>query len=231
MKATSKPLGPPWQPLLGEGVGTLILAFAVVGSGAHAANLTDTTALALLINALATAAVLGVLIFVLLPVSGAHFNPAVTVSLLLRTKVSPGRALGFVVVQTVGAIAGTILATLLFSGTGVVISETARANTSTVIGEVIATAGLVAIIVSSVQRGRLEHLPVVVSSWIGAGYFVTPSTGFANPAITIGRIFTDGFTGIDPPSAAWFVSAQVVGALLGLGIAHLLRPLPGESER
>jgi glycerol uptake facilitator-like aquaporin len=205
-----------------EFAGTATLAVAIVGSGAHARALTDSEGLALLINASVTAAVLAVLIATLLPVSGAHFNPAVTLVMVLRAEVTGGQGVGYVVAQVAGAVMGTVFAHWLFTASAPVVSDMERITAQTFIAETFATAGLLFIIVSTVIRGTPQYLPVWVALWIGAGYFVTPSTGFANPAITSGRIFTDTFTGIEPVSALWFIGAQITGAVVGWGMAFAL---------
>ena len=205
-----------------EVIGTAVLALAIVGSGAHADGLSSDDGVVLLINATVTGAVLAVLIATLLPLSGAHFNPAVTLIMLMQKNTPGGLAAGFVAAQVVGAVVGSTLAHWLFTSSAPAISDTERIGLNTFIAEVIATAGLLFIIVTAVTRGTTHHLPAWVALWIGAGYFVTPSTGFANPAITIGRIFTDTFTGIEPSSAAWFIGAQIIGAFIGFAGAVVL---------
>jgi glycerol uptake facilitator-like aquaporin len=205
-----------------EFLGTVVLALAVVGSGAHANSLSADDGVVLLVNAAVTGAVLAILITTLLPVSGAHFNPAVTLVMLLRKDVAGGRASAYITAQVAGALSGTILAHWLFIGSAPVISDTERIGPNTLVAEIIATAGLLFIIVTAVIKNTPQYLPAWVALWIGAGYFVTPSTGFANPAITIGRIFTDTFTGIDPVSAAWFIGGQIIGALIGFAAAIAL---------
>jgi len=215
--------------LSAEFLGTATLAVAIVGSGAHASTLTDSKGLALLINASVTAAVLAVLIATLLPVSGAHFNPAVTLVMVLRAEVTGGQGVSYVVAQVAGAVMGTVFAHWLFTASAPAVSDVERITIHTFVAETFATAGLLFIIVTAVIRGAPQYLPTWVALWIGAGYFVTPSTGFANPAVTIGRIFTDTFTGIEPVSALWFIGAQVSGAVVGWGVAFALyktlRPL------
>jgi glycerol uptake facilitator-like aquaporin len=212
------------KKLAGETLGTAVLALAIVGSGAHATALTGDLALALLINATVTAAVLGILIGTLLPISGAHFNPAVSLVMLLRKDVSLTQGILYGVCQVAGAVAGSSLAHWLFTESAPVISDRERISTVTFVAEIIATAGLLFIIVTAVVRCATRYLPIWVALWIGAGYFVTPSSGFANPAITIGRIFTDTFAGIDPASGAWFIAAQIIGGLVGYSAASALQP-------
>ena len=218
------------RKLSAETLGTAALALAIVGSGANAVALTGDAGLALLINATVTAAVLAVLITLLIPVSGAHFNPGVTLVMALRGNLSWPLATGYMMGQVLGALLGTALAHWLATGSVPVVSEQQRIGPDTFASEVVATAGLLVIIVSSVIRNTPTFIPAGVALWIGAGYFVTPSTGFANPAITIGRIVTDTFTGIEPVSAGWFVGAQIIGALVGFGLAIALHHRPGERE-
>jgi len=146
----------------------------------------------------------------------------VTLVMLVRKDISVAHGIIYGVSQVAGAAAGTSLAHWLFTESAPVISATERISPGTFVAETIATAGLLFIIVTALIRSTPQYLPVWVALWIGAGYFVTPSTGFANPAITIGRIFTDTFTGIDPVSAAWFIAAQILGALVGYATASAL---------
>jgi len=211
---------------LAESLGTATLAVAIVGSGAHASALTNSAGLALLINASVTAAVLAILIATLFPVSGAHFNPAVTLVMVLRADLSGGQGMGYVFAQVVGAVMGSVFAHWLFTASAPLVSDQERITIHTFVAEIFATAGLLFIIVTAVIRGTPKHLPAWVALWIGAGYFVTPSTGFANPAITIGRIFTNTFTGVEPVSALWFIGAQILGAVVGFGAAVALHRSP-----
>jgi len=214
------------QRLAAETLGTATLSLAIVGSGASADQASNSLALTLLINASVTAAVLAVLIAALLPVSGAHFNPAVTLIMLLRRTLGVTEAGLYMMGQIIGALAGATAAHVLFTTTPPTLATIERANRTTFSAEILATAGLVFLIVTAVLRKSVEHLPVWVAGWIGAGYFVTPSTGFANPAITLGRMVTDTFTGIDPRSAAWFIAAQLLGAGIGWWGARFINRTP-----
>ncbi len=206
------------QGLIAEFLGITILAMVVVGSGAMAQDLSEDVGLQLLINAAATGAILYLLISLFAPISGAHFNPLVTVIEFLRKKISAAIALGFIVAQIMGAIAGTALANLMFSRPALDISEKVREGSHLYLAEVIATAGLVFIIFLLVNRDQITIIPAAVSLWIFAAYFFTSSTSFANPAITIGRIFTETFAGISPESALWFIPFQVIGGAIGYAI-------------
>lgn len=210
-----------------ETLGAGLLVTAVVGSGIMAASLTDDTGLALLINALATVAALGVLIWTLGPISGAHFNPAVTLVAALRREMPASEAGGYVAAQLVGATLGVALANLMFDLPPWQISRTERMGAGLWLGEVVATAGLVWVIGALTRTGRGHLGPLLVPAWIGAAYFLTSSTSFANPAVTWGRLFTDTFTGISPASAVPFVLAQLVGAAVGAGLTELFHPRPG----
>lgn len=206
------------QAVLAEGLGTGVLVAAVVGSGIAAQGLTHDVGLQLLLNALSTIAALGVLIAILLPISGAQFNPAVTLVLLLRREIRPARAGAYVVAQVIGAIAGSVLANVMFERSAVSWSSGERHGYGQWIGEIVATAGLVLTILLATR----PSLPIAVPAWIGAAYFFTSSTSFANPAVTIGRAFTDSFSGISWADVPWFVIAQFGGALVALGLAAAL---------
>lgn len=199
-----------------ELIGTALLVAIVIGSGIMAETLTSDVGVSLLLNQLATVAGLGVLIVVLMPISGAHINPVVTLAVLLRREVSLSEAAGYVVAQLVGGIAGVALAHIMFGRAVLELSGNDRLTTGTFVGEIIATSGLIAIILLLVHRGRESLIPLLVPAWIGAGYVFTSSTSFANPAVTVGRMFTDTFTGISPLSGLGFIGAQVVGMLLAL---------------
>ena len=201
---------------LAEFIGTAVLVGTVVGSGIMGTNLSDDLAVALIVNALATIFVLALLIFILGPVSGAHFNPVVSFISVLRKSQKAPEALAYSVSQILGAITGSITANFMFNLPAVQLSSNLRVSPGTLLGEVIATAGLIIVIFVLVDRKRTELIPLTVAGWIGAAYFFTSSTSFANPAVTIGRAFTDTFSGIAPESVAPFIAAQFVGAILGL---------------
>ncbi len=202
--------------LSAEFVGTGALVAAVVGSGLMGESLTSDTGIVLVINQLATVLALAVLVALLLPLSGAHINPAVTLVMALTRRMSTGAALGYVAVQLVGAVLGTVIAHAMFDRTLLELSSNNRIGTGTFIGEVVATAGLVAVILTALYQEKTPWLPWLVPAWIGTAFFFTSSTSFANPAVTLGRVFTDSFTGIAPESLVGFVGAQLVGALLAL---------------
>jgi glycerol uptake facilitator-like aquaporin len=207
-------------------LGAGLLVAAVVGSGIMATSLTGDVGLALLINAVSTVAALGALIWTLGPTSGAHVNPAVTLVVAVRREVAPAEAGGHLAAQFAGAFLGVALA-VMFTLPAWELSTTERTGAGLWLGEVVATAGLVWMIGALTRTGRGDLGPVLVAVWIGAAYFFTSSTSFANPAVTVGRMFTDTFTGIDPASALPFVLAQLVGAAVGLGLTEVFHPRPG----
>ncbi|MBW9119672.1 aquaporin [Microbacterium trichothecenolyticum] len=218
---------PLWRRALAEFLGTALLVAVVVGSGIAAEQLSTDTGLQLLENSIATALGLGVLILLLAPVSEAHFNPVVSLADVVlgrrdRSGLTAPALLIYLLAQVAGAICGAILANAMFA-IPTTLSATDRATPATIVAEIVATAGLVLLIIGLSRTGR--SVPVIataVGSYIGAAYWFTSSTAFANPAVTIGRIFTDTFAGIAPASSVPFIVAQLVGALAGTAIAVAL---------
>ena len=225
----------PWRRLLAEFVGTALLVTAVVGSGIMATELSpDDVGLQLLQNSVATAFALGALILTFGPVSGAHFNPVVSAAdwwLGRRHGTGlTGRDLaGYTIAQTLGAIAGSVLANAMFDLAVVDFSAKDRAAGHLWLGEVVATAGLLLLIFALVRSGRASVAPAAVGAYIGAAYWFTSSTSFANPAVTVGRAFTDTFAGIAPASVPGFVLAQLAGLLIGVGLVVALYPNAGAA--
>jgi glycerol uptake facilitator-like aquaporin len=216
--------------LLAEFVGSALLVAIVVGSGIAAAQLSpDDVGLQLLENSTATALGLAVLILMFGPVSGAHFNPVVTAADFLlglrsSTGITCGEAMAYAVVQVVGAVCGAWLANLMFDRRVVEFSVKERMSTGHLVGEIVATAGLVVLIFALARTGRSGLSAAAVGAYIGSAYWFTSSTSFANPAVTIGRMFSDSFAGIAPASVAGFVVAQIVGGLAGLALVVVLYP-------
>ena len=216
--------------LLAEAVGTALLVAVVVGSGIAAQQLSPgDVGLQLLENSTATVLGLGVLILMFGPVSGAHFNPVVSAADWLlgrrsRTGLSGRDVAAYTLAQTFGAILGAMLANLMFNLAVVSISARHRVTSGHAIGEIVATAGLVALIFVLARTGRAALSAAAVGSYIGAAYWFTSSTSFANPAVTIGRMFSNTFAGIAPASAPMYIVMQVVGALVGLGLVLALFP-------
>ena len=223
-----------WRRLVAEFLGTALLVTAVVGSGIMATTLSPgDVGLQLLENSVATAFALGALILTFGPVSGAHFNPVVSAADWLlgrRTGAGlTGRDLaGYILAQIGGAIAGSILANLMFALAPVTFSHKDRSAGHLWIGEVVATAGLLLLIFALARSGRAAIAPAAVGAYIGAAYWFTSSTSFANPAVTIGRAFTDTFAGISPASVPGFVIAQLVGLAVGTGLLVVLYPQAGD---
>ena len=205
-----------------EFVGTALLVCIVVGSGIMGTNLSNDMAVALLVNTASTVFGLALLILVLGPISGAHFNPAVSLVMLAKKSIALGQAALYSLAQVLGAIAGAILANVMFDQAAIQFSDKARITAGTFVGEVIATAGLIVVILVFVSRKNDNHVALAVAAWIGSAYFFTSSTSFANPAVTVGRIFSDTFAGIDPASVAPFVLAQLIGAGVGFFAAKAL---------
>ena len=216
--------------LAAEALGTGLLVATVVGSGIMADKLTDDTALALLGNTLPTGAILVVLITILGPVSGAHFNPAVTMVFALRREIETNAALAYVVVQIAGGIAGTFLAHAMFELPLLQVSATARTGTGQWIAEAVAAFGLVFTILAGL-RFRSDAIPWLVGLYITAAYWFTASTSFANPAVAIARAFSDTFSGIRPIDVPGFIAAELLGALLAMVFAGWLLAEPKPIRR
>ena len=210
--------------LLAEALGTMLLVCTVVGSGIMAADLAaGNDAVALLGNTIATGAILYVLISILGPVSGAHFNPAVSLVFFTRGELTAGLLGLYILVQCVGGVAGTALAHAMFDMDLLVMGSRQRTGGPQWLAEAVATFGLVMTILGGI-RHRPDSVPALVGLYITAGYWFTASTSFANPAVTLARSFTDSFSGIQPPDMPGFVLAQCVGALAAAALALLLFP-------
>jgi glycerol uptake facilitator-like aquaporin len=198
------------EKLVAELVGTAALLIAVVGSSFMANQLTTDRAIALLINAAVTAAALAVLIKVFSPISGAHFNPAVSLAAFMTKQIESRDLLGYVTAQLVGAVFGVFLANTMFSNSILNISEVERSGSGQIIGELIATFGLVLLALSADAKSAWKLIPL----WIFGAYFFTASTSFANPAVTASRTLTDAPSGIAPNSVTMFVLTQLLAAVL-----------------
>jgi len=222
-----RPLG---ARALAEGVGTGLLVAAVVGSGIAAERLSpDDVGLQLLENSTATVLALAALILTFGPVSGAHLNPVVTVAELVTGKLDRRSAAPYLAAQVAGGCAGAIVANLMFDLPAVTLSTHDRITAATFLAEVVATFGLLTVIFGVVRSGRLTAVPVAVAGYIGAAYWFTSSTSFANPAVTIARTLSDTFAGIRPASAPGYVAAQLVGGALAVAMARVLFPDPEPS--
>lgn len=219
----------PARRLVAETLGTLALVAAVVGSGIMGDALSDDTAVSLLANTVATGAILVVLITVLGPISGAHFNPAVTLVMALRGDLPSALAVAYVAAQIAGGIVGSLLANVMFDLPVWQVSQTLRSGSGQWLAEGIATFGLIFAILGGL-RFRSEAVPWLVGLYITAAYWFTASTSFANPAVAVGRIFSDTFAGIRPADVPAFVLAELAGALLALAaLRWLLSPERGSE--
>jgi arsenate reductase len=203
---------------LAEYIGTATLVCVVVGSGIMGTNLSKDSAVALLVNTFSTIFALALLILIIAPISGAHFNPAVSLVQVVRREMGGLEFVAFISAQIAGAITGAIIANVMFDLSAIQISTNERVSTGTFVGEVIATAGLITVIFVLVARSQEKLIPVAVAAWIGSAYLFTSSTSFANPAVTIGRVFSDTFAGINPVSVLPFIIAQLVGAMIGIAL-------------
>ena len=211
--------------LVAEFLGTLLLVAAVVGSGIMAQTLSPhDTGLALLENAIATGGVLVVLIATLGPISGAHFNPVVTLVDRWFGGIRGGDVAPYIVAQVLGACAGAILANLMFGLSAVSISTHDRSGSGIWLSEGVATFGLILLILGLVRGGRSEWIAPMVAAYIVGAYWFTASTSFANPAVTIGRTLSNTFAGIAPASVPGFVVAQLIGGALAIGATIVLWP-------
>jgi glycerol uptake facilitator-like aquaporin len=215
--------------LSAEGLGSLLLAATVIGSGVMGERLAaGNAAVALLANTGATVAVLATLIALLGPLSGAHFNPAVSLVEALRGRLGWQETAAYVAVQVVGCCAGAILAHAMFELPLIQSSTHVRTGGPQLLAELVATFGLLLVILG---HRRAQDAPWMVAAWIGAAYWSTASTSFANPAITIARSLTNTFSGIRPVDAPWFILVQFVGALMALGAANLLFSKPRAQDQ
>jgi glycerol uptake facilitator-like aquaporin len=210
------------KKLLAEYLGTTLLVAIVVGSGIMATDLTKDIGLQLLINTVATVFGLAVLILILAPISGAHFNPVVTLVDLIQGKSSLLQFTQYALAQVLGAISGALLANAMFDHAIIETATKVRTGSNLYLAELVATAGLILVINLLVNQKNLTVIPAAVAAWIGSAYFFTSSTSFANPAVTIGRTLSDSFAGITPSSAPAFIAAQILGALIGLGLVKVL---------
>jgi glycerol uptake facilitator-like aquaporin len=207
--------------LVAEALGTGLLVATVVGSGIMADRLTDDVALALLGNTLPTGAILVVLITILGPVSGAHFNPAVTLVFALRREIAANDVLGYVAAQIVGGIAGTLLAHAMFELPLLEVSATVRSGSGQWLAEAVAAFGLIFTILAGL-RARPDAIPWLVGLYITAAYWFTASTSFANPAVAIARALSDTFAGIRPIDLPGFIIAELIGAVIAAGVTGWL---------
>jgi glycerol uptake facilitator-like aquaporin len=227
--STDRPLG---ARMLAEGLGTGLLVAAVVGSGIQAERLSPgDVGLQLLENSTATVLALVALILCFGPVSGAHLNPAVTLAERLNANVDTPTASAYIAAQVIGGCLGSVMANVMFELDPVDLSGHDRADAALLLAEVVATFGLVTVIIGVVRSGRHSAVPVAVAGYIGAAYWFTSSTSFANPAVTVARSLSDSFAGIALPSVPGFVTAQILGALLAVACARVVFRVPDDQPK
>ncbi len=214
---------------LGELFGTATLLLVVIGSGIMATNISSDVGVQLTINSAATGLMLYILITLLGPVRGAHFNPVVTAIQLYKKAISPSLAAAYLIAQMVGAVIGVALANFIFNLPIIEISQKDRTGTELFVSEILATAGLVFIIFTAIAQKAEAKIPVLVGAYISAAYFFTSSTSFANPVVTVARTLSDSFAGIEPASVLPFIAAQILGALLGLALTNFINS-PNEKR-
>ena len=210
------------RKILAEFLGTGLLVAFMIGSGIMATNLSQDVAVQLMMVAASTALGLSVLIRILGPISGGHFNPAVTLVELINGSISLISAVTYVISQTLGALAGAMLGNAMFKHPLIETSTSIKSGSNLLIGEVVATAGLILVIKLLVAHKNSEAIAFAVPAWIASAFFFTSSTSFANPAVTIGRTISDSFAGIAPESVGKFIAAQTFGALLAVAISKVL---------
>jgi glycerol uptake facilitator-like aquaporin len=216
---------PLWRKLLAELLGSAFLAAIVIGSGIAAQQLSPGyVGLQLFENAAATGAGLFAIILLFGPVSGAHFNPLVSFVDAAFGGLSWRDAVAYLPAQVAGCVGGAVVANVMFSDAAISISTKHRASGAHFLSEIVATLGLLLVIFALARSGRSRSAPAAVGAYIGAAYFFTSSTSFANPAITVGRMFSDTFAGIAPASAPVFIAAQIVGAGVAIGVIKTLYP-------
>jgi glycerol uptake facilitator-like aquaporin len=207
---------------IAEAVGTATLLLVVIGSGVMATNLSKDVGVQLTINSAATGLILYILITLLGPISGAHFNPLVTAIQLYKKNITASLAAAYLTAQLIGAVIGVALANFIFNLPIIEISQKDRIGAELFVSEILATAGLVFIIFTAIAQKSEAKIPVLVGAYISAAYFFTSSTSFANPAVTVARTLSDTFAGIAPSSVAPFIAAQIFGAALGLALTTFI---------
>ena len=218
------------QRLLAEFLGTALIVTGVIGAGHMVQGLGASPALGLLMIALSVGFIIVLAISMLAPISGSHFNPAVSLVMLLRKDISSVDAGLYVLTQFVGGAIGALVANVMFSAPAWSISQVDRSGMGIWLGEAFATGGLVLIVLVLVDGDRVEWIPASVGMWVAAGHIFTSSTSFANPAVTFGRMLSGAITGITPESGLYFFVFQIVGALVALMIATTLRPRKAPSS-
>jgi glycerol uptake facilitator-like aquaporin len=216
--------------VLAEALGTSLLLYVIVGSGIAAETLSDDSGLRLFAHAISVGLGLGALIAMLQTVSGSHLNPSVTLAFWRTTSMEGREASRYIAAQVIGAIAGVLAANVSFNTALFSISTTRRGGLGLVGAEAVTTFILVLVILALARTGRPRAIPIAVGAWVAAAVYATSSTGFANPAVTIARIFTDTFTGIAPSSVPAFLAAQVIAGFAAASVATVFYPEPARQE-
>jgi glycerol uptake facilitator-like aquaporin len=214
------------KPVLAEGIGSALLLYVIVGSGIAAETLAGDSGVRLIAHALAVGLALGVLIAMLQTVSGAHFNPSVTLAFWHTKRLSGSEATRYVTSQVIGAAVGVVAANLSFEEAVVSISTTTRRGIGMTFAEAVATFVLVLMILALARTRRSGAVPIAVGAWVASAVFATSSTGFANPAVTLARVLTDTYTGIAPSSVPAFLAPQLIAGLAAAGTALFMFPEP-----
>jgi len=210
-----------FRNLVAEFLGAALLLMSIIGSGIMAVNLTTDIGIQLIINMLATVLTLGIIIFIFAPISGAQFNPLVTLVELYHKRMALKNASAYILAQLSGAVAGTMLANLMFEKPAIFHSQHVRSGAGVLLGEILATAGLIFLIQMLGEQSRGDAAWVLIPAWVGSGFFFTSSFIFANPAVTFARAWSDTFAGIAPSSVPNFILAELIGAVLGVIGAQL----------
>ncbi len=208
--------------ILAEAIGAATLLLVVIGSGVMATNLSQDVGVQLTINSAATGLILYILITLLGPISGAHFNPVVTLIQFFKKNITASLTAAYLVAQISGAVIGVALANFIFNLPTIEISQKDRTGTDLFVSEILATTGLVFIIFTAIAQKSEAKIPVLVGAYISAAYFFTSSTSFANPAVTLARTLSDSFAGIAPASVLPFIAAQVIGAIVGIALTNFI---------
>jgi len=208
--------------IVAELIGTATLLLVVIGSGVMATNLSQDVGVQLTINSAATGLILYILITLLGPISGAHFNPVVTLIQFFKKNITASLTVAYLVAQISGAVIGVALANFIFNLPIIEISQKDRTGTDLFVSEILATTGLVFIIFTAIAQKSEAKIPVLVGAYISAAYFFTSSTSFANPAVTLARTLSDSFAGIAPASVLPFIAAQVIGAIVGIALTNFI---------
>ena len=216
---------------IAEAVGTATLLLVVIGSGVMATNLSKDVGVQLTINSAATGLILFILITLLGPISGAHFNPVVTAIQFYKKNITASLAAAYLAAQFIGAVIGVALANFIFNLPIIEISQKDRTGAELFVSEILATAGLVFIIFTAIAQKSEAKIPVLVGAYISAAYFFTSSTSFANPAVTVARALSDSFAGIALASVLPFIAAQIIGAALGLALTAFINSQKTGNEK